>query len=103
MALNCENCSSSVRRTRGEWTYADAGLDFVILTNCILIACTKCDYVIPQLPDGERLKIPIAERLVRQSGRFTGAILRFLRKALGMTSDKFAALLGANGRENRWL
>jgi DNA-binding transcriptional regulator YiaG len=91
------------RRVRRDWHYKESGLSNVRLTNCVVLLCSNCSASTPVLPDIHTIKFPIAEALIRQSGRLTGAAVRFLRKSMGMTADEFAALLSTTRVEvSRW-
>jgi len=97
------NHAHRTRRVRRDWLYKESGLLNVTLTNCIVLQCVSCSAVTPVLPDIHAIKFPIAEALVRQSGRLNGAALRFFRKSLEMTSDEFATLLSTTRVEvSRW-
>jgi transcriptional regulator with XRE-family HTH domain len=57
----------------------------------------------PLLPDIQKAKFPISIQLLTHTGRVTGPILRFFRKAIGLTADEFATLIGTTRVEvSRW-
>jgi len=99
----CLKCSSPFRRTRGDHRYVESGLSFVVLSQCILLVCIACDVSAAVLPNAETLHIAIVEKLLRVPARFTGEVIRFVRRSLKLTGDEFAGLLGTSRVEvSRW-
>src|SRR5687768_9073559 len=99
----CWNCAADFQKKplRRPHRYIESGLSFVLLTNMVFLVCLCGEQ--PLLPDAKSLSVAIAEQLIRRPLRLTSEAIRFLRKALGMTSDEFAVLLGTTRQEvSRW-
>lgn len=93
----CSVCSEPAIIERGDYDFSDlADVGGIVLTNIELIRCTQCgnvDPVIPRMADIMRL---IGVAIVMQPRSLRGDELRYLRKYLGLSAERFAAIVGVN-------
>jgi len=100
---NCGNCAGGLRQARGRHAYVEGGLPFIMLLNVVLLQCVACAGTIAVLPDARLLTAPIAEALLLLRAKLPGAAIRYLRKAMSMTADELAFLLGSTRIQvSRW-
>jgi putative zinc finger/helix-turn-helix YgiT family protein len=89
----CGNCGETANVIRGDYRYKESGLRNVILSGVELIRCPKCGAEDPVIPRMNELHRALALAVASQPFRLQGEDVRYLRKYLGMTQDKFAELL----------
>jgi DNA-binding transcriptional regulator YiaG len=66
----------------------------VFLSGIEVYRCGKCKLESPMIPQVAALNRLIAKAIVKKTSPLAGDQLRFLRKNAGISSQKFAALLG---------
>jgi transcriptional regulator with XRE-family HTH domain len=72
----------------------ESGLDNVMLRGVELLKCEKCGSVTPVLSKINQLMSVIASALVLKPSGLTGREIRFLRKHMGLTGERFGRKLG---------
>jgi putative zinc finger/helix-turn-helix YgiT family protein len=100
----CTNCGANAVVTKtGDYQYVESGLENVILRGIELLECQECGNVDPVIPRMQKLHQSLAQAIVSKDHRLSGKEIRFLRKYLGMTADKFAEILGTDKtRISKW-
>ena len=89
----CSACEAPAEVVRGDYPYKESGLKNVTLSGIDLIRCRKCGNVDPVIRCINDLHQALALAVASQPFRLQGEDVRYLRKYLGMTQDKFAELL----------
>jgi putative transcriptional regulator len=89
----CCACEGPADVIRGDYQYKESGLENVTLSGIDLIRCRRCGNVDPVIPRLRALHRALALAVASQPFRLQGEDVRYLRKYLGMTQDKFAELL----------
>ncbi len=90
----CDACKTEMTIVSGEtYRYAETGLDNVYLLNADLYVCEGCGEQLPILHRIEELHQAIARAIAFKPAPLSGAEIRFLRKELGLSGRKWAALL----------
>jgi transcriptional regulator with XRE-family HTH domain len=92
--LNVCRCGNAATVVRGDYRFAESGLDNVMLRDVELLRCEKCGSVTPMLSKINRLMRVIASALVLKPSALTGPEIRFLRKHIGLTGERFGRKLG---------
>lgn len=92
-AMQCGNCSKAAKIVHGNYHFKESGLDKVILCGIELIQCDHCGDEDPVIPAMNELFRTIALAIVTKPYRLAGEEVRFLRKYLALTGDKFSRLL----------
>jgi putative zinc finger/helix-turn-helix YgiT family protein len=82
-------------RTRRE-NVPFVGLPGVVLVGVPVTRCPSCGEHEVAIPNIDELHRVLALHVVEQSGRLTGAEIKFLRKVLDYSGAKFAQLVGAS-------
>lgn len=72
------------------------GLPGVVLVGVPVSRCPSCGEYEVAIPNNDELHRVLALRVVEESGRLTGAEIKFLRTVLDYTSAEFARLVGAS-------
>ncbi len=93
MSYRCSNCRKNAKKIRTNYLFGESGLDNVVLKGIQVIKCGHCgneDPIIHSLADVMK---QIAQALVEKPYALTGEEIRFLRKYLGMSGDRFASFL----------
>ena len=91
----CPNCSLKMKQTKGNYHYAESGLDNVTLTNLTIYICV-CGEKMPVISDIQGLHKTIAMAIVKSKTILTGEQIRFLRKEIGLKAVEFSKLLSVN-------
>jgi DNA-binding transcriptional regulator YiaG len=91
--MQCSNCSKAAKIVHGNYHFKESGLDNVILCGIELIQCDHCGNEDPIIPAMNELFRTIALAIVTKPYRLAGEEVRFLRKYLALTGDKFSRLL----------
>jgi len=93
----CDICGSTMVERKATmdhpYRYAMSGLDNVFLAGIEVRGCPKCRIEVPAIPAIAELNRAIAKDLVFKKAPLTGKELRFLRKAAGISANRFAALI----------
>ena len=100
----CSNCGEDAVVTRyGDYQYVESGLDNITLSGIELLKCKKCGNVDPVIPRIDKLHQSIAAAIVSKDHRLNGKEIRFLRKYLDLTAEKFAEIIGTDKtRISKW-
>jgi transcriptional regulator with XRE-family HTH domain len=88
-------CDGTMEGRKGEYKYAECGLNSVILKDILVFHCTKCNAIVPEIPAAGVLHRVIALRLLRKRSLLTGGELRFLRKLCGYSINDLATIMGS--------
>jgi len=75
------------------YRYSECGLDNVYLLNVDLYVCEACGERLPILHRIDELHESLARAVALKPAPLSGAEIRFLRKELGLSGRKWAALL----------
>lgn len=92
--MRCVRCGGFLTSARGTHRYTEAGLSNVTLVDVEVRKCSHCgerELVTPRI---EVLHRAIARALSRQAAPLTPEAVRFLRRWLGLTSQRFARVMG---------
>lgn len=89
----CSNCGAEAQTVRGSYRFKESGLRNVVLHGIEIIRCRKCGNEDPILPRLNNLMRTIALALASKPYRLHGPEVRFLRNYMGMTGERFSALL----------
>jgi transcriptional regulator with XRE-family HTH domain len=99
----CSKCKVEMGQTKADHQYRECGLDYVWLKGWDAYVCPNCNIRLVVLPSAEWLTSMIAHALVRNEARLDGDAIVFLRKALRLTSEALAHIVGVNRVEvSRW-
>lgn len=101
--MQCPKCKHEMGKKHGRYQYRESGLDNVWLEDWPMFVCPNCKTKLPLLPDPEETAKTITRDLVLEKGRLDGDSIVFLRKAMGLTAEALAAMLGVErGTVSRW-
>lgn len=89
----CSRCGEPARIIRGTYPFKELGLRNVVLQGIELVRCDTCGNEDPRIPRLSELMRVLALAVIRKPYRLSGEELRFLRKYLGLTAEKFAGIL----------
>lgn len=89
----CSNCSEPVDIVHGNYRFKESGLSNVLLLGIEIMKCSHCGNEDPIIPAMNDLFRTIALALTAKPYGLAGEEVRFLRKYMGMTGDKFSRLL----------
>jgi transcriptional regulator with XRE-family HTH domain len=92
--LNLCKCGKPMTAMRGDYLFAESGLDNVLLRGVKLLRCNHCGSVTPLLSKLNHLMRVIALALVLKPSVLTGKEIRYLRKYVGLTGEQFGNKLG---------
>ena len=90
----CFNCGHKMRTRRENVPFL--GLPGVVLVGVPVHRCPNCGEYEVTIPNIDELHRVLALRVIEESGRLTGAEIKFLRTVLDYTSAEFARLVGAS-------
>lgn len=91
--MECSNCGSTAKVSRGSYRFKECGLKNVVLVGIDLIRCAECGNVDPIIPHTNELMGVLAVAVVSQPYRLSGEDIRFLRKFIGKSGKEFCDLL----------
>jgi putative zinc finger/helix-turn-helix YgiT family protein len=102
--MKCPSCGApDVVRTSESYKYEESGLPNVTLIGIEVRRCESCGERAPVIPRITELHRVLSLALISKHARFTGAEIRFLRKYLGHSGEKFAAIMGVDRATlSRW-
>jgi transcriptional regulator with XRE-family HTH domain len=92
--LNVCQCGARGTVVLGDYLFVESGLNNVTLHGVELLKCPQCGSVTPVLSKINRLMRLIARALVLKPSELTGKEIRFLRKYMGLTGERFGKKLG---------
>jgi len=81
---------------REDYNYAEVGLKNVYLKGVEILRCEECGEEAVRIPRLNDLMRAIATAVVFRPGRLSGEEVRFLRKHLGMSAERFGEVLGVD-------
>lgn len=93
MASLCK-CGRPVKTVRGDYLFAECGLNNVLLRGVKLLHCEACGSTTPLLSKVNHLLRVIALALILKPSVLTGSEIRYLRKYVGLTGEQFGNKLG---------
>jgi putative zinc finger/helix-turn-helix YgiT family protein len=88
----CSNCSADAKVIRGNYYFRESGLP-VTLQGIEIIRCKNCGNEDPIIPRLNKLMRVLALAVIHKPYRLKGEDIRFLRKHLEMTGEKFSQLI----------
>jgi transcriptional regulator with XRE-family HTH domain len=91
--MHC-GCGEQATVISGDYLFVESGLTNVTLHGVELLKCDKCGTLTPVLSKINKLMQVIAEALVLKPSQLTGKEIRFLRKYIGFTGERFGKKLG---------
>jgi transcriptional regulator with XRE-family HTH domain len=94
--MKCLKCKRKMEMKRELYHYRESGLNNIWLKNWPMLVCSKCQTKLPLLPDPDKTAQEITRALVSQTGRLDGDSIVFLRKAMRLTTEALAKLLGVD-------
>lgn len=94
--IDCSQCGSMAKVTRGTYQFKESGLSYVYLKGIQLINCQECETVDPIIPHVNELMRVLVLAVIARPYRLGGAEIRFLRKFLGKTGEEFADILSVD-------
>jgi len=93
MSMRCSNCGERAKIVTGNYLFKESGLDWVTLVGIKMVKCPHCGNQDPIISRPNDLMRVVARAIIHKPYRLTGKEVRFLRKHLGMTAEKFSHLL----------
>lgn len=87
-------CGEQATVVRGDYLFVESGLTNVTLHGAELLKCDNCGSLTPVLSKINELMQMIASALVLKPSQLTGNEIRFLRKYIGFTGERFGGKLG---------
>jgi putative zinc finger/helix-turn-helix YgiT family protein len=90
----CFNCGHKMRTRRENVPFL--GLPGIVLVGVPVSRCPNCGEYEIAIPNIDELHRVLALRVIEESGRLTGAEIKFLRTVLDYTSAEFARLIGSS-------
>ena len=103
--MTCVECGKQLKSTLVErYHYKESGLPQVYLKDSVRIHQCNSGHRFVDIPMIERLQDAIAYELLKKKALLTGPEFRFLRKWLGLTTERLTAALGYKSRQSvsRW-
>jgi len=91
--MHC-GCGEQATVISGDYLFVESGLTNVTLHGVELLKCDNCGTLTPVLSKINNLMQVIAEALVLKPSQLTGKEIRFLRKYIGFTGERFGKKLG---------
>ena len=91
----CPVCGTDARVKREDYKFTELGLKNVVLKGIEVISCPECG-LSPRIPRMNDLMRTIAIAVILRPGRLAGEEVRFLRKHLGLTAERFSEVLGVD-------
>ncbi len=88
----CTNCGKAARVIIGNYRFDEVGLP-VLLKNIEMIDCKECGSRDPIISDMNGLMHVIAFAVISHPAKLNGNEVKFLRKYLGMSAEKFSKLV----------
>jgi DNA-binding transcriptional regulator YiaG len=96
--MKCDVCNMTMKEGKATqarpYRYQMSGLDNLFLVGIDTFTCPRCRTTVPVIPKLGVLHAKIAEQLAEKPAPLTGKEGRFLRKHAGISSQKFARLVG---------
>ena len=92
--MKCIECGGAMKKIQGDYRYLESGLDDIVLGNITRYKCSKCGEEEVAIPSTDDLHKLIAFILILKPTPLMGKEVKYLRKMLGYTSEKFAEALG---------
>lgn len=94
--MECNACGGKMMRrkatAKNPYHYSFCGLPNVYLRGITVCVCEDCKGESPIIPALGRLHRVISHNVSTKPGRLTGTEIRFLRKGIGLSSKKLAAV-----------
>lgn len=102
MRTKCPACGEKAAAVRKDYRFQESGLKNVVLKNIEVVECSQCGDL-PRIPRLNDLMRAIALALIVKPVELTGEDVRFLRKFLQLTADRFSRVLGVDpSTVSRW-
>lgn len=92
----CIECGEALRKERRDYHFTESGLNNVVLKDVEMLVCDRCGIEIPRLPRLNDLMTTIALAIVAKPYKLEAQDVRFLRKFLDLTSERFAKILNVD-------
>lgn len=90
----CRTCGIEMQLLRKDYQFKESGLDNVILKDIEVLVCNQCVSDVPRIPRLNDLMRTIAVAMIAKPSELTGPEVRFLRKFMDETIERFARKLG---------
>ena len=101
--MKCAVCGGELVHGEGSHHYIECGLDKVYLEGVNIAECHQCGEKFISLPRVPELHDLIGLTLIQKKTLLNGKEIRFFRKNLGLSSNKFAKYLSvSNSTLSRW-
>lgn len=98
--MMCDECGCEMLSQRATaeapYKYDRSGLP-ILLVGIEILSCDRCGVRLPLIPKLTELHQVIADAIVAKPGKLSGPEVRFLRKHIGLSGQRFALLLGVSG------
>ena len=92
----CTECGEMLRNERRDYHFTESGLNNVVLKDVEMLVCDKCGIQIPRLPRLNDLMSTIALAIIAKPYKLEAQDVRFLRKFLELSSERFAKILNVD-------
>ena len=89
----CDECGSVMKVERGTYHFRESGLDNVVLKGIEIVRCQNCGFGDPIIPNLDGLFRVLALAIVTSKLPLSGPQVRYLRKYLSMSGERFSRLL----------
>lgn len=93
LLARCSDCNSEATIERGTYRFRESGMDNIVLKGIQIIKCSKCGNEDPIIPNMDGLLRTLAFAVIKSKLPLTGSAVRYLRKYVGMTGERFARML----------
>lgn len=101
--MKCSECGSTMSKTVGDHLYREAGMDHVTLRDVAHYGCSACGQQHVEIECMAQLHRLLAETIAIKPERLVPPEIRFVRDYLGLSNQKFAALMGVTeSQASRW-
>ena len=101
--MNCDTCGAKLKEQRETYHFVECGLMNVYLEDWRMLVCSDCKIRMPYVPKARPFMRMMTEVLVNQRKRLNDDEILFLRKAMGLTAQGLADLIGVHRVEvSRW-
>jgi transcriptional regulator with XRE-family HTH domain len=92
----CARCDSNMRQSVEGFQYLGSPLRNIRIERCIVYSCDKCGNRFEALPNPETAAREIVRGLILQKFRLDGRSILFVRKAMRLTAEALADLIGVD-------
>jgi putative transcriptional regulator len=105
--MTCPECNIDMTSQNSTlehpYNYDLSGIDNVHLAGIVVFHCPKCKFGLPLIPKVQELHDAMSNYILQKESSLTGDEIRFIRKHLGFTQEKFAELIETSEDKLRYI